>query len=92
MSFNKYSFIELIIIIIIIVVFVSASEQGSVQIDLVFEGLDTIAGVWLNGKSLGYTNNMFRRYVFPVKNLLKVEHMESIFIDFHHCKILLSCF
>ncbi len=33
---------------------------------LVFEGLDTFATLWLNGKELGNTANMFREHVFDV--------------------------
>ena len=35
-----------------------------------FEGLDTLAEVWLNDTRLGETNNAFREYSWEVKNLL----------------------
>lgn len=35
------------------------------------EGLDTIAVLWINGKRVSRTNNMFLRYRFEVKSLLK---------------------
>ncbi|XP_032366946.1 beta-mannosidase [Etheostoma spectabile] len=38
---------------------------------LVFDGVDTVASVWLNGMVVGETDNMFRRYDFPVGDLLK---------------------
>ncbi|MGQ9778875.1 MAG: beta-mannosidase [Bacillota bacterium] len=38
---------------------------------LVFEGLDTCATVSLNGRLLGRTANMFRRYEFDVAELLR---------------------
>ncbi|KAF7666144.1 hypothetical protein LDENG_00116800 [Lucifuga dentata] len=38
---------------------------------LVFDGVDTVATVWLNGIVVGKTDNMFRRYDFPVRDLLK---------------------
>jgi len=38
---------------------------------LVFDGLDTIANVELNGTVVGDTENMFRKYRFPVTHLLK---------------------
>lgn len=39
--------------------------------DLVFEGLDTFADVYLNDQSVLQTNNMFRRWRVPAKNSLK---------------------
>jgi beta-mannosidase len=41
------------------------------RIDLVFEGLDTIATVWLNEKLIGKTNNMFIPHRFKVSGLVK---------------------
>ncbi|KAJ3613145.1 hypothetical protein NHX12_019397 [Muraenolepis orangiensis] len=37
---------------------------------LVFEGVDTVASVWLNGVAVGQTDNMFRRYDFSVGAVL----------------------
>ncbi len=41
------------------------------RIRLRFDGLDTLAQVFLNGVSLGKSNNAFRSYSWEVKNLLK---------------------
>jgi beta-mannosidase len=41
------------------------------HIDLIFEGLDTYAEVTLNGKSILFADNMFRKWVIDVKNELK---------------------
>ena len=38
---------------------------------LVFHGVDTFATVWLNGKQLGKTNNMFHPWVYDVSKDLK---------------------
>ena len=38
---------------------------------LVYDGLDTLAEVSLNGRLLGKTDNMFRRWAWDVGNLLK---------------------
>ncbi|MBO4567689.1 MAG: glycoside hydrolase family 2 protein [Bacteroidales bacterium] len=41
------------------------------NIDLIFNGLDTYADVWLNGEKIIHSDNMFVRYEKEVKNLLK---------------------
>lgn len=33
------------------------------EVLLVFDGVDTVSSVWLNGVNVGDTDNMFRRYV-----------------------------
>lgn len=38
---------------------------------LVFEGIDTIADIYLNGVKVARTQNMHRTYRFPVKGILK---------------------
>lgn len=35
---------------------------------LVFDGVDTVASIWLNGIAVGETDNMFRRYVCLLEN------------------------
>ncbi len=42
------------------------------RVQLCFDGLDTLACVWLNGTLLGETNNAFRTYSWEVKKLLHV--------------------
>ena len=41
------------------------------QVVLVCEGLDTLADVYLNGAYLGHADNMFRRWEWDVKDLLR---------------------
>ncbi|MHB8071385.1 MAG: glycoside hydrolase family 2 protein [Candidatus Cryosericum sp.] len=41
------------------------------NVDLVFEGVDTLADVQLNGRSLGSTEDMFLEYRFDVRNVLR---------------------
>lgn len=41
------------------------------QILLVFEGLDTVATILVNGIEVGHSKNMFHRYIFNVKGVLK---------------------
>lgn len=50
---------------------VAANVLKHTSQQLVFEGLDTIAEVLLNGQSLGRADNMFRRWTFDATGLLK---------------------
>ena len=50
-------------------------------IELVFEGLDTYADVWMNGKKLLYSDNMFRTYSCNVKDI--IEENNNIKIKFY---------
>ncbi|MHC4457247.1 MAG: glycoside hydrolase family 2 protein [Planctomycetota bacterium] len=47
---------------------------GCDRTDLVFEGLDTIATIWLNNKLIGKTNNMFIPFRFDVTKLSKPQN------------------
>ncbi|KQS91591.1 glycoside hydrolase family 2 protein, partial [Chryseobacterium sp. Leaf394] len=51
---------------------ISAKELQNQNADLVFHGLDTFSEIYLNGKLLKKTDNMFRTWKIPVKNDLKV--------------------
>lgn len=46
----------------------SANSQKQ---ELVFEMLDTLAEIYLNGENLSKTQNAYRKYVFDVKGILK---------------------
>lgn len=50
---------------------VPASVWDQEHVDLVFDGLDTLAAIRLNGRLIGRTDNMFVGYRFSVKDLLK---------------------
>uniref|UniRef100_A0A3Q3KHT1 Beta-mannosidase n=1 Tax=Mastacembelus armatus TaxID=205130 RepID=A0A3Q3KHT1_9TELE len=50
---------------------VSAQLRARQKVLLVFDGVDTVASVWLNGITVGKTDNMFRRYDFSVRDLLR---------------------
>jgi beta-mannosidase len=52
------------------------------KIQLVCDGLDTLATVSLNGHELGRTENMFRRYQWDVKPLLNAEGANELAIAF----------
>ncbi|MCW3161725.1 beta-mannosidase [Chryseobacterium oryctis] len=49
----------------------SEKELKNQNIDLVFDGLDTFSEIYLNGKLLKKTDNMFRKWEIPVKTYLK---------------------
>ncbi|WP_027386347.1 beta-mannosidase [Chryseobacterium gregarium] len=51
---------------------ISSKELENQNIDLVFNGLDTFSEIYLNGKLLTKTDNMFRKWEIPVKKDLKV--------------------
>ncbi|MBB6329418.1 beta-mannosidase [Chryseobacterium sediminis] len=50
---------------------VSSQELKNDNIDLVFNGLDTFSEIYLNGKLLKKTDNMFRKWNIPAKQYLK---------------------
>lgn len=50
---------------------VSDSVRRSKRVFLVFEGVDTVSTISLNGAIIGKTDNMFRRHDFEVAALLK---------------------
>lgn len=49
---------------------VAAAPTGHERVDLVFEGLDTVAEVTLDGRRLGTTRNMHRSYRFDATQAL----------------------
>ncbi|CAG4957469.1 unnamed protein product [Colias eurytheme] len=46
--------------------------------NLVLEGVDTVAFLEFNGNPIGWTNNMFVRYVFDIRQYLKVGENELV--------------
>ena len=48
-----------------------AATLGHDHVDLVFEGLDTYADVYVNDQAVLHADNMFRRWRVPVKGILK---------------------
>lgn len=64
---------------------ISSTELNSQNIELVFNGLDTFSEIYLNGKLLQSTDNMFRTWKIPVKqylksgeNILKIKFKSSV--------------
>ncbi|MGH8853568.1 MAG: beta-mannosidase [Telluria sp.] len=52
------------------------AAQGRARSDLVFEGLDTYAEVWLNGAKLLAADNAFRTWRVPVQGKLRAKDNE----------------
>ena len=50
---------------------VSKDITSKRQILLVFDGLDTVATILVNGIKVGESKNMFHKYIFNVKGVLK---------------------
>lgn len=61
---------------------IDANYLNNKHIELVFEGLDTYASVYLNGKEILFADNMFREWVIDVKPFLKAGQNELMLI-FH---------
>jgi beta-mannosidase len=51
--------------------FVAGTMEGAKRVNLVFEGLDCIADIWVNGKNAGHTENMFIEHRLDVTNLVR---------------------
>lgn len=60
---------------------ISESELKNQNIDLEFEGLDTYATVFLNGKAVLEADNMFRKWTISTKSHLKIgsNHLKVVF-------------
>jgi len=61
---------------------IDANYLNNKHIELVFEGLDTYASVYLNGKEILFADNMFREWVVDVKPYLQLGKNELMLI-FH---------
>ena len=59
---------------------VSAEVLAEENIKLICDGLDTIADVYLNGIYLGHVENMFRRWEWDVKNILREGSNELLIV------------
>lgn len=56
--------------------------QADERLLLVFHGLDTFAAVYLNGKELGATDNMFRAFTFDVTHALRAGRSNTLAVRF----------
>ncbi|ESO93598.1 hypothetical protein LOTGIDRAFT_119184 [Lottia gigantea] len=50
---------------------VSTSVFNSKRVILVADGLDTFSTVYINGQSVGVSDNMYMRYEYDIKNVIK---------------------
>jgi beta-mannosidase len=62
--------------------FVAPSRAEGEVTELVFDGLDTFASIYLDGVLLGRTDNMFRRYAFDIGDRIKPGETHAIAIRF----------
>lgn len=53
------------------------SKRAKEKILLVFDGVDTVSTIWLNGVKVGSTDNMFRRYVSPLRTTRPSGHLSA---------------
>lgn len=56
-------------------------DEGHERVDLVAEGLDTVATLSLNGGVVGRTKNMHRTYRFDVRSLLSATNELAVHLD-----------
>lgn len=56
-------------------------ESLDKKFKIIFYGIDTIATIWLNGKLLGNTNNMFVEHSFDITGLLKEKNSLIVRIE-----------
>lgn len=61
----------------------SESELKNQNIELEFDGLDTYAAVYINGKMVLEADNMFRKWIISAKNHLKKgkNHLKIVFLS-----------
>ena len=59
---------------------------GSDRINLIFDGVDTYATLYLNGKKTGEMANMFRQYTFDITDKVLLGQKNSIAICIHATK------
>lgn len=60
---------------------VEKSDYENCQfVNMTINGIDTLSTIYLNGDVLGQTDNMFVRYTFEIRSLLKEENLLEIVI------------
>lgn len=57
-------------------------HPGPGAAQLVFDGLDTVADVWVNGRHLGHHENQFRPAVFDVTDVVRGEEDNMLLVRF----------
>ncbi|QPC83320.1 glycoside hydrolase family 2 protein [Phototrophicus methaneseepsis] len=59
-----------------------AAPAADERLQLVFNGVDTFATIWLNGEKLGQTNNMFHPWAYDVTDKLQYGESNTLAICF----------
>lgn len=57
--------------------------EGKKKIELVFDSIDTVAEIFLNGEKIGSAENMFRRYRFSVDGKLKKDGDNTVAVKIY---------
>ncbi|MBN1249279.1 MAG: glycoside hydrolase family 2 [Anaerolineae bacterium] len=55
-------------------------QRASGSIQLVFEGIDCMADIWLNGQQIGHTANMLIAHRFEVRHLLRKQDANHLVV------------
>ena len=58
--------------------FTAEDPKAYARVFLSFEGLDTVADIWLNGTYLGHAENMHRTWDYEVKEYLKKDNVLQV--------------
>ncbi|HUS73118.1 MAG TPA: glycoside hydrolase family 2 protein [Sedimentisphaerales bacterium] len=58
----------------------ASPTRGEGPVFLRFEGLDTLATVYLNGRKIGYFNNMYREYAVDVREQLAPAGQDNVLL------------
>ena len=58
--------------------FTAEDPESYARVFLSFEGLDTVADIWLNGTYLGHAENMHRTWDYEVKEYLKKDNVLQV--------------
>jgi len=70
--------------------FVTPEAGQGDTVELVFDGLDTFATLYLDGAEIGRADNMFRRWVFPVGDRLRAGQTHALEIRFEPTAVALE--
>lgn len=65
---------------------VTRSQANGYRVKLMFNGLDGVCKIWLNGKELGVHKNMFRPFIKDITDLLHIDSENVLVVKFEPIK------